>query len=97
MGAAIGGVLWKKVYLEILQNSQGNICARVSILIKLQVSCEFWENFKNTYFYRTPSVAASVAAFVNITESLVIWQKVFENTGLKVCNDLYWINIQSVK
>ena len=26
----------KKVFLEILQNSQENICARVSFLIKLQ-------------------------------------------------------------
>ena len=28
----------KKVFLEILQNSQENACARVSFLIKLQVS-----------------------------------------------------------
>ena len=52
----------KKVYLEISQNSQENICARVSFLIKLacnfikketlaQVfSCEFWEISKNTPF-----------------------------------------------
>ena len=32
----------KKVFLEILQNSQENTCARVSFLIKLQVSgCNF--------------------------------------------------------
>ena len=36
--AAIGGVLWEKVVLEILQNSQENTCARVSFLIKLQTS-----------------------------------------------------------
>ena len=29
-------VLWKKVFLEILQNSQENTCGRVSFLIKLQ-------------------------------------------------------------
>ena len=28
--AAIGGVLYKKVFLEISQNSQENNCARVS-------------------------------------------------------------------
>ena len=30
------GVLWKKVLLEVSQNSQENTCARVSFLIKLQ-------------------------------------------------------------
>ena len=34
--AAARGVLWKKVLLEISQNSQENTCARVSFLIKLQ-------------------------------------------------------------
>ena len=34
--AAIGGVLQEKVFLQILQNSQANTCARVSFLIKLQ-------------------------------------------------------------
>ena len=34
--AATGGVLQEKVFLEILQNSQENTCARVSFLIKLQ-------------------------------------------------------------
>ena len=36
--AAIGGVLWEKVFLEILQNSRKNTRARVSFLIKLQAS-----------------------------------------------------------
>ena len=64
----------KKVFLEILQNLQENTCARVSFLIKLQVdaykfikketlaqvpSCEFCETSKNTFFYRTPLMAAS--------------------------------------
>ena len=82
------------MFLEILQNSQENTCARVSFLIKLQASkltiktpewrfgvfivnygicnfikkealaqvflCEFCEISKNTFFYRTPVVAASV-------------------------------------
>ena len=64
----------KKVFLEISQNSQGNTCARVSYLIKLQAlvckfikqdtlaqtfSCEFCEISKNTFLHRTPLVAAS--------------------------------------
>ena len=47
------------------------MCQSLSLLIKLQAfliekvlsqvfSCEFRENFKNTSFYRTPPVAASV-------------------------------------
>ena len=55
----------KKVFLEISQNSQENICATVSFLIKLQASacnfikkktlaqafsCEFCEISKNTFF-----------------------------------------------
>ena len=38
--AATRGVLWKKVFLEILQNSQQNNFARFSFLIKLQ-ACNF--------------------------------------------------------
>ena len=34
--AATRGVLFKKVFLEISQNSQENACARASFLIKLQ-------------------------------------------------------------
>ena len=33
---AATGVLWKKVFLEISQNSQESACARVSFLTKLQ-------------------------------------------------------------
>ena len=55
----------KKLFLEISQNSQENTCARVSFLIQLQASawnfikkevlaqvfsCEFCENFKNSFF-----------------------------------------------
>ena len=64
-----------KVFLEISQNSQENTCAGVSFLIKLQAeacnfikketlaqvfSYEFCEISKNTFFRRTPLVAASV-------------------------------------
>ena len=63
MSGATRGVLYKKVFLEISQNSQENTCARISFLIKLQAcnfikketltqvfSCEFCEIFKNTFF-----------------------------------------------
>ena len=70
-----GGVLQQKVFLEISQNSQENTCARVSFLIKLQVSacnfieietlaqvfsCEFCEIFNNTFFTEHPLATASV-------------------------------------
>ena len=60
------------VFLKISQNSQENTCAGVSFLIKLQKSGlqhylkrdsstgEFCKIFNNTFFYRTPPVAASV-------------------------------------
>ena len=55
----------KKVFLKLFQNSQENNCARVPLLIQLQVeacnfikndtltqvlSCEFCEILKNTFF-----------------------------------------------
>ena len=64
----------KKMFLEISQNSQENIFARVSFLIKLKasadnfikkgtlaqvLSCEFCEISKNTFSYKTPPVTAS--------------------------------------
>ena len=49
----------ENLLLEISQNSQENTCARVSFLIKCQVFCEI---SKNTFFCRTPPVAASVGA-----------------------------------
>ena len=62
----------KKVFLEISQYLQENICAGVSSLIKLQAcnfikketpaqvcSCEFREISKNTFSYRKPPVAVS--------------------------------------
>ena len=63
--AATGGILQKKLFLKISQNSQKNTCSRVSFLIKLKAlacyflkkdtltlvfSCEFYEIFKNTFF-----------------------------------------------
>ena len=47
----------RKVLLETSQNSQENICARASFLIKKTLaqvfSCEFCEISENTFFYRT--------------------------------------------
>ena len=67
----------KKLFLEISQNSQENTCARVSFLIKLQAcdfikkgtlgqvfSCEFCEISRNTFYDRTPPVAASDSFFL---------------------------------
>ena len=71
----------KKLFLEILQNSQENTCDRVSYLINLQAKacnfiiketlaqvlcCEFCEISKNTFFYRTPPVAASLVSTVTL-------------------------------
>ena len=36
--ASTESVPWEKVFLEILQNSQEKVCARVYLLIKLQAS-----------------------------------------------------------
>ena len=74
------------MFLEILQNSQKNTCARVSFLIKLQAlacnfnkketlaqvfSSEFSKISKNFFSYRTPLVGDS---------ERVIW---FSDKGLK--------------
>ena len=63
--AATGGVLIKKVFLGILQNSQENTCVRVSFSTKFQTeacnfilkktlaqvfSCEFSKISKSTFF-----------------------------------------------
>ena len=58
-----------EVFLEISQNSKENTCARLlpepqaCNFIKKEslaqvFSCEFWKISKNTFFYRTPPVAA---------------------------------------
>ena len=35
--------------------------------------CEFWENFKNTFFYRTPLVAAFDVPFLSMLPSILIY------------------------
>ena len=49
-------VFCKKGVLRTSQNSQGKTCAGVSFLVS---SYEFCEISKNTFFHRTPLVAAS--------------------------------------
>ena len=68
----------KLVFLKILQNSLENICVGVSFLLNLhrvqvcnfikketpaqEFSCVFYENYKNSVFYWTSPVAASVSS-----------------------------------
>ena len=75
------GVLFKKVLLEISQNSQENTCTgdffnevadiRSATLLKKETlaqvfSCEFCEISKNAFYYRTPPVAAYEMDFTAI-------------------------------
>ena len=75
------GVLCKKVFLEISQNSQEKTCARVSFLIKLQAcnlikkatlaqvfSCEFCEISKNTFFTEPLWTTASFSIIILSTK-----------------------------
>ena len=74
--AATGGVLWKKVFLEIWQNSQENTSARVSFCcwpracnfinketLAQVVSVEFCQISKNTFFTEHLREAASVVSW----------------------------------
>ena len=89
----------KKVYLEISQNSQENICARVSFLIKLacnfikketlaQVfSCEFCEISKNTIFtehlWTNASGVSGLSTTLSVLTSLLFDTKAFFNLKKK--------------
>ena len=74
--AVAGRCSVKKVFCEMLQNSQENTYDTVSFLIKFQVSacnfikketlaqvlsCEFCKISRKTFFYKTPPVAASIS------------------------------------
>ena len=83
----------KKVFLEVLQNSQGNVCARVSFLIKLQAPItllkkRLWHrcfpvNF--TKFLRTTFFTEHLWwLLLHITDQLVIYYM-----HLKYMKDLY--------
>ena len=55
------GVLWKKVFLETLQNWQGNTYTRDSLVQAL--SCKFCETSQNTFFKEHLGKSASVNYF----------------------------------
>ena len=95
----------KKVFLEISQNSLENTCARDSFLIKLQAeacnfikkeslaqvfSCEFCEISKNTFFHRTPLVAASVYYLrKKLSKFSNAQRKVFHAISFQLCSTAY--------
>ena len=75
--AAIERCSVKKMFLEISQDSQGNLCkslffnevanfTKKETLIQV-FSCEFCENSKNIFLHRIPLVAASVHKNKNIS------------------------------
>ena len=94
----------KKVFLEISQNLQENTRVTVSFLIKLQAEdcnfikeesliqvffCEFWEIFKNTFFYRTPPVAPS--AF----KCYLHWKTIFAILQLMYNERFFYMKIKN--
>ena len=88
-------VFCKKSVLGIFANSQENACARIIFFNKVaglsqqlykketpaQVfSCEFCEISKNTFPYKTPTVAASGSAQIQIL--LIVYR-----SFVRICND----------
>ena len=84
--AATRGVLWKKMFLEISQNSQESTCALwVSFLIKLQAwgFCKFCETSKNTFLQNTFKRLLLTCADVHLPNTLqkvrmknsILWKK----------------------
>ena len=83
--AATRGVLWKKMFLEISQNSQESTCARVSFLIKLQAwgFCKFCETSKNTFLQNTFKRLLLTCADVHLPNTVqkvqmknsILWKK----------------------
>ena len=58
-----GGVLQRKLFLKILQYSQGNTFVRIPFLkrdFKTGVSCEYCEIFRKTYFQKQLRTTVSV-------------------------------------
>ena len=90
-GLYLDQVHFRNRFLELFcekssQNSRENTCVCVSFLIKLQAwgPCEFYEMFKNTYFYRTSLVAAFDISYV-VTDpfhpSAVFYFNVIQNSA----------------
>ena len=90
--AAIGGVLWRKVFLKMSQNSQENNGAKVSFSTKLQaeacnfikketlaevLSCEFCEIFQNTFSTKYLRTTGSVEFFSCHVEHKICKAKCF--------------------
>ena len=82
------------------QNSQENICARVSFLIKLQAepcnfikketlaqvfSCEFCDISKNTFSYLTPPVTASEKEFLTCIGCFALFTNNLRGSGTSSC------------
>ena len=96
----------RKVFLEISQNSQENICPESLFLITLQVffcyrffSCEFCEISKRTFFHRTPLVPASDESQPDLIILLLMsssfkWTMFFWHWSnmkiLVICLSFYW-------
>ena len=81
--AAARGVLWRKVFLEISQNSQENACVRVSFfkkeILAQAFSCEFYEISKNTFLTEHLGTTASkVLVFVWIRIDFILKNNFFE-------------------
>ena len=72
--------LWKKVFLEISQNSQEKACTRVTFLNKVAglqtlvqvLSCEFREISKNTFFREHLWATASIIIWIFTYFGIVI-------------------------
>ena len=63
-------------------------------------SCEFWEISKNTFFHRTPPVAAFSKFIAHIVKKITHWKKVIQSFGTshKVQNfNLFFYKSLSVK
>ena len=101
--AATGEVLYKKVFLKILQNSQANAWVRASYLIKLQVwglqfylkslwrrcfPVDFCKIFKNIFF--TEHFRATVSVFRTTTELHNWYNGNDKDFSLLLSISVYW-------
>ena len=89
------------MFLEILQNSWENTCARVSILTQLQgwgltkiqtlsqvFSCEFCEISKNTSF--TEHLRATASVFQIKSFRKIIFGSVSDDASVELENSVHW-------
>ena len=75
-----------EVFLEILQNSQENTCARVSFLIKLQASGRFSFLIKLQALVGCFSIATFLCLFIKIENEIVLR---FPKITIKCCRLKY--------